>query len=235
MSVLIIGCGRSGTNLLLDILSGSPSLDRTSFVEDKEFFRLTKQVAPRYLSKCDTAYIRNASDISRAFHNNNHLRIIFAIRDPRDMVLSKLKRGQAGEDGNMTTADDATPAGCIEDLLHMAYLYDSIAKFFPERFALVKMEDVVLHAEDNIRVLSNKLGITYDAHMLDFGDRVRNKYKKERYDGKIATDQIELWKRWEDIYGGYFCGSTIIPELFKQVEPLLEKFNYAKVDYSTRG
>ena len=90
-AVAVIGCGRSGTNMVLEILSGHSALCPTSpDPEDKRFFVRGRRFPPGYLSKCDTDYGSTESLIA-LLRLNSRLKIVWTIRDPRDICLSKLR------------------------------------------------------------------------------------------------------------------------------------------------
>jgi hypothetical protein len=136
-------------------------------------------------------------------NTNPHLKIVWTIRDPKDMILSKFKRGQAGSDGNSITADDATPEGCVEDITHMFNVYNFIKDNYPDRIHLVKMEYVILDFENEINNVCEFLGINFVDDMKNFTDRYRNKHKTKRYK-TLDTSQVGLWSRRNEIYSGFF-------------------------------
>jgi hypothetical protein len=132
MSLCVSSCGRSGTNLVLEILSGNKKLQVSEEVEDKDFFKRHTSYSQifwpflwhnsfrkYFLTKCDTVYY-DVDDVDKAFAINKHLKVIWTIRDPRDMILSKLQRGQIIDRGGECNeiSDDGTPQGCISDLNH---------------------------------------------------------------------------------------------------------------------
>ena len=88
MQVLVLSCGRTGTNMLLEIMRGNSRLDATPFAEDKYLFQDSRALPDGYLSKCDTVYINNLEQIDELFKNNPLLRILFTVRDWRDCAMS---------------------------------------------------------------------------------------------------------------------------------------------------
>ena len=143
MQVLVLSCGRTGTNMLLEILRGSSYLKATDFAEDKTLFRDGRVLEDGYLSKCDTVYISNSGQIDRIFQQNPNLRILFTVRDWRDCAMSKFYRGQPGKD-NVVLADDATVNGCLEDIEWMNNIYDYIKEKYPHNILTIKMEEIIL-------------------------------------------------------------------------------------------
>lgn len=224
MSVAVLGCGRSGSNMILEILAGNSCLQPSAKPEDKKLFKHSSPHAENYLTKCDTVYF-NEQELSQCMRLNPQMRIIWSMRDPRDMILSKLKRGQAGADVK-TLADDATPQGCLADLHKMFQLYLFAEEHFSERLLLVRMEDVILDIEREAKRMCQWLSIPFEAGMLNFTARMRNKNKRQRYQS-LDRGQLFLWKRWQSVYDGFFTEHDYqIPELFNQVSYLREFFNY---------
>lgn len=228
MSVIVIGCGRSGTNMALEILSGSTELKATSQVEDKNFTKHKTKVPDNYLSKCDTCYCTTKS-LKSALQIHDNIKIIWTIRNPKDMCLSKLKRGLPISDGGDckgTIADDATYDGCIKDIEHMYNLYREISKDYSDRIVLIKMENLILNLEHEVKKICQKLGIKFNHKMLDFTSRMRNEHKKKRYGNNIDKSQVDLWKNYKTIYNGFFKDADYIESLFNKVSYITKYFGY---------
>ena len=228
MSVLILSCGRTGTNMILEIMRGSSQLNATPMAEDKQLFRGQGIVRTDYLSKCDTVYIDNFDQVNMVLDKNPHLKILWTIRDPRDTALSKIYRGQPGVEGaayNML-ADDATHPGCLEDLAWMKRVYTHIQENYPTRIKLVKMEDVILQFDDTIRSVCEFCEVPYEEEMRNFIGRYRTVQKAQRYKD-LDRGQIEIYKRKYEIYGGFFKTHDIdLDALFVDLLPCLEFFGY---------
>tara|TARA_B100000315_G_C14505967_1_gene554620 strand:- start:233 stop:955 length:723 start_codon:yes stop_codon:yes gene_type:complete len=240
MSICVSSCGRSGTNLVLEILSGNSKLQVSKEVEDKKFFKrhnLYPQIFwpflwhasfnKYFLTKCDTVYY-DVDDLDKAFKINKHLKIIWTIRDPRDMILSKLQRGQIIERGGecKEISDDGTPQGCISDLNHMYNIFRHIEENFEDQLLLIRMEDVILDIEVETRTMCDFLNIPFEIKMLDFLPRMRNEWKRRRYNS-LDKNQVQLWKDWQNIYDGFFLKNKYpIKSLFEQTKPMQIKFGY---------
>ena len=229
MSVAVVGCGRSGTNLVLEILSGNSKLKPSKEVENKKLFRNGKYPSD-YLTKCDTVYF-NAKDFERTMEQNPELLIVWTIRDPRDMILSKIKRGQPkskGGDGSEKIAGDATPKGCLEDLKRMFDLHKFAFKNYKDRLMWVRMEDIINDIERWSKRMCAFIDIPYEEQMSKPMSRMRNKDKVKRYKG-LDKSQIGLWKNYKEIYNGFFAKNEYpIEKLFKDVEYLIDYFGYEK-------
>ena len=227
MKVLILSCGRTGTNMLLEILRGSKILVATNPAEDKTIFRAPRPLHKKYLSKCDTVYVDNMEMVTRLLRDNLDLKILWTIRDLRDCALSKIYRGQPGNDSGPTEcADDATYDGCLEDIEWMHKIYLHIKETFPSRLKVVKMEDVIQHFDQTIGDVCSFIGIPFEENMRDFTSRYRVSYKAKRYK-KLDTTQVGLHHRREDIYDGFFKNHDMdLDSLFIDLEKYLKEFGY---------
>lgn len=225
MSALIVSCGRTGTNMLLEILRGSSALQATNPAEDKTVFRRPRELPDNYLSKCDTVYIDSFMQLSTLMKANKELKILCTIRDLRDCALSKIYRGQPGNDVGASPADDATFEGCLADIAKMVQVYDFLYKNYPNRVHTVKMEDVILNFDQTIEEVCTFIGVEFEDSMRNFTDRYRVEAKK-RYK-KLDKSQYQLYNRKYEIYDGFFKTHDIdLDELFLKLEPLLKKFGY---------
>tara|TARA_R110001592_G_scaffold325081_1_gene604893 strand:+ start:198 stop:887 length:690 start_codon:yes stop_codon:yes gene_type:complete len=228
MSILVLGCGRTGTNMLLESLRGSSSLTASFPAEDKSFFRSTRRVFSNYLSKCDTWYIDDFNQIDSALDKNPHLKILWTIRDLRDCSLSKIYRGQPGKDTNLIS-DDATFEGCLEDIDWMFKVYDYISKNHSEKIMLIKMEDVILRFKETIQRACHFCGIEFEEEMRNFTDRYRGSLKTtkgKRYKS-LDKNQVALYKRRYEIYNGFYKNHDIdLDLLFSALEKYQKEFNY---------
>jgi len=229
MSVIVIGCGRSGTNVALEILSGHSFLSLSDPVENKKIISGNLSYPDWYLTKCDTCYF-SFEQLDRYLKANSTTKLIYTIRDPRDMILSKIRRGQLISEGGdcETLADDATPEGCIDDILHAHSLYLASRERYAERILLVKLENMLLHTESSARSMCTFLGLTFEVPMVHFYLRMHNQFKKKRYGQKVDLSQIAIWKRWEEIYDGWFLQHREydVETLFNNINSLVRYYGY---------
>mgnify|MGYP003638434483 FL=1 len=227
MSVVVIGCGRSGTNVTLEILRGSPQLIASLEPENKNLCDGSIYDS-YYLTKCDTWYFK-PDQLESTMNKNPNMKIIWTMRDPRDMVLSKIVHGQPkslGGDGSDRVADDATPEGCKADIFHMYECYKHITSLFPTRVLVVKMEDVLSDIEKETQRICDFVGLEYVESMCDFPSRMRNPDKKKRY-STIDKSQISIWKNWDTAYSSFFYKNDYgILGIFESVHPLVTEFGY---------
>jgi hypothetical protein len=226
MSVSVVGCGRSGTNLVLEILRGNSFFCASQSPENKDLCGGTYEEC--YLTKCDTWYFK-PHELENVLDRNKHMKIIWTIRDPRDMILSKIRRGQPksqGGDGSEVVSDDATPDGCIEDINHMYNCYEYIITKCADRVFLIRMEDVINNIEKETKRMCEFIGIPYEKEMCEFTDRMRHPDKRKRY-SVLDRSQLSLWKNWKEIYSGFFTENEYpIENIFKEVLHIVRRFSY---------
>ena len=215
--------------MVLEILSGHKAFRPTTpDPEDKRFFVRGRRFPQGFLTKCDTHY-GSIEELNDLLGLNSKMRIIWTIRDPRDICLSKLRRGVTIEEGGDcdTPADDSTDDGCVDSIYKMFEMYRFIVSKFPERVYLIKMEDVLSKLEEEVCSLASFLKMDFEPAMLDFPNRMRNTKKKERYGERIDQSQLQLWKDAETVYGGFFVGQgSRLKRLFERVDLITRYFNY---------
>ena len=226
--IIVIGCGRSGTNIALEILRGSPSLTASKTVEDKEFFQRTDEIPNGYLTKCDTCYFTEA-EFSKRMKSDPDLHVVWTLRDPRDMALSKIYRGQPRSMGGdcATLADDATETGCVADIKDMQAKLRHALKHYFARVHTVKMEHMIDDPVGQAWQLARELRIAWSEAMPHFWTRMRNHDKAARYSCPDKS-QIELWRHWRDVYGGWFANGHINVEgVFNELSEITRGLGYA--------
>jgi len=220
MIVPIVGCGRSGTNLTLEMMRGHSYFNASELVEDKDFFLRDCYYKSGYLTKVDTVYCRSYMFFHKVMEYNNHVKVLWTIRHPYDMALSKVYRGFEGG------SDDATFEGCISDTYHSWDLYRRAKVHFPNDVYLVRMEDTIKDIEKQAKDICDWLGLEYEEDMKYPHKRMRDKKKKERYK-EIDNTQIDMYKDWKNLYDGYFVKNNIqMDKLFEMLKPMAKFFKY---------
>ena len=231
MCVIVTGCGRSGTNIALQMLTGHPNFEPSEAVEDKKVFKTRTEYPLEYLTKCDTVYY-NTYDIQKTMKLNPLLMFVWCIRDPRDMALSKLYRGRPESEGGdcKTAADDATCSGMLSDIARMTKMCGFVVRHHTDNILLNKMELAILNTDMTAKRMCEFLGVDYYGEMLDFPGRMRNRHKRQRYGNKVDKSQVGLYKNWETVYGGWFKGREFsgksIPDIFEALRPFCKEFGY---------
>lgn len=230
MGVVILSCGRTGTNVALEILRGNSYLKASNVVEDKQLVKPPRKHLDNYLTKCDTIYF-NVEGIVTLLNKNPKMKIVWTIRDPRDIILSKIFRGQPNTEGRGSwVSADGTPESAIASIRDMYKKYSSLKSKFPHRIILVKMEDLIGKTEDETKRMCEFLGLEFEEDMLNFPGRMRNPHKVKRYGNKISQGQISLWKNVKEIYSGFFNKQKYeIEKYFEDVSDLISIFDYDEV------
>ena len=213
--------------MLLEILRGSDELVATHPAEDKQIFRRNESLYEFYLSKCDTVYVDTLQMVTDLMEKNPQLKILWTIRDLRDCALSKIYRGQPGNDTPILS-DDATFSGCLDDIKWMVEVYNHLTAFYPTRVQLVKMEDVILNFDETISRVCEFCEIPYQPEMKNFTSRYRVTHKAKRYKS-LDNKQVSLFKRKYEIYNGFYKNHNMdLDLLFKELYPFLKLFGYEK-------
>jgi len=226
-SVIVLGCGRSGTNMTLEILRGNPYFNASKPSEVKDLFNGDKRIPDKYLTKCDTCYF-NIDQLMAFMNRNSHTRAFFTIRDPRDMAMSKLRRGVPVSEGGdcAVLADDATPSGLFADIKKTSEIIREAMNILPfGRRSIIHMENTLRGVEAMSRWMCEFIGIPYHSDMPNFPERIRVKEKRKRYD-KVDKGQVALWKNWETAYDGWLKDRFDMPAIFKSLENITQEWGY---------
>ena len=127
MKVLVTGCGRGGTNLGIELVRSLEHFNTTEQIEDRQFFNrgpLPDLYATKLATENDGYTTAN---IDKMMKENKDLHIVFMIRHPVDVCLSKLLRGrprsQGGDSTIEQTAADGTLAGAAMVINKMYKVY----------------------------------------------------------------------------------------------------------------
>ena len=222
--IIVSGAGRSGTNMMLEILRGHPLLIASMPEEDKKLFeQFYFAYPPQHLCKCDSAYIKSFNEeVVRLLECCAHARIIWMVRDLRDMAISRIYHGYK------RGADDATFEGCVADLYKSTDLAKRLFKYAPQKAYLQKMEDILLDTEGSIRKVCKFLRLDFREDMIKFYTRMRNP-EYEHYKEGIDKTRVNLYKNWKTLYDGFFVSSDFdidMEKLFEFLKPLNEYFGY---------
>lgn len=230
MAAIVISCGRTGTNIVLDSLRVSPKLNATFNIHDENSVKVGKKVDSNYFSKADTDAISKKQLIT-FIEKNKHIKIIGTIRHPYDIILSKIYRGQPNTEGRGNwNSWDSSPKNCIHSIKNAYCIHQYLLNTYPSQFRIIKMENLILQTENELQKLCKFLNIPYIDSMKNFPKRMRNKHKKKRYK-KIDKLQINLWKRYTEIYSGFFNNYNVnLEDLFKKVTLIAKEYGYETID-----
>jgi len=230
MQVIVLSAGRSGTNLILECLTGHSYFTPTEQPEDRYLFIRNLVYPDSYLTKSDTVYIPTCAYFHNFMTMNKYAHIIWTLRHPYDWCLSKLYRGRSIDGSGVS--DDATLDGCKIDMKCMYEYLRTAELHYPFRVLRVKMEDVILNIEAECKRMCKWLCIPYQKEMTRPWERMRHPRKRERYGDKLDTSQIDIYKQLPDLlYGGYFKDKMdIVNELFNWLDEqnIIEDLGYKR-------
>lgn len=227
MRVVVASPGRSGSNMALEILRLSGAFQNVPAADVKTLFR-TVDIPDNLLCKCDSAYY-NVDQIKSTLDKYPDMMIVWTVRDPRDMIMSRLFRGQIGQDvKGRKPSDDTNPVVCIRDMQKAFSIYLELSNRYPDRVYLVKMEDMLLSTERTIRSLCVFVQVPFKIEMLEFYKTMRRPEKRTRYT-TIDTNELGKWKRWKEVYDGFFNNNTAynLPQMFESVKDQIGFLGYS--------
>jgi len=226
--LIVLSSGRSGTNLLLECLTISDSYKATEYPEDKLLVKRGIEYPKKYLCKADTHYISNYQEFYNFMDINKHCQILWSVRHPYSWATSKLYRGRPTKSRGWIPAGDATVDGCTADFQHMYNIYKQAVRDFPSRILTVKMEDLLIDIEKEVRKICVWLDIPFVESMLTPHLRMRHVGKRNRYK-TLDKSQIDIHERIDEIYDGYFKKKKkIINKIFRSdiIQTLIKEFCY---------
>lgn len=230
MKLLVTGCGRGGTNLGIELVRSYNYFNVTSQVEDRTFFK--RDVLPeRYATKLATENRDfNEENISSIMDRNADLHVIFMVRNPVDVCLSKIYRGrpmsQGGDSSVNQTAPDGTVIGACNAIKKMYKIFNFLSSEYPNRVFLLKMESLIEHKERSICEVSEFLGLKSELASPTFYKNNRNNYQKNRY-GNNLVKNVDLYKDLENNYDGFFKSKSSEVEKIKLIlSPISNFFRY---------
>jgi tetratricopeptide (TPR) repeat protein len=144
-------------------------------------------------------------------------RFIVALRDPRDVVLSRFM--QALRTTQFSTAF-LSLEGTVEDYAVMMSLWMKLAPLMPGHYLEVRYEDMVDDLESVARRTLDFLGVSWDARVLGFDEHARKKLVRSPTYADVAQPVYKRAKgRWHN-YKKY-----LEPHLPK-LEPFIKAFGY---------
>ncbi len=224
MQVVITGCGRSGTNLLLEMVRASEVYDFTKEVEDRGFFSrgiLPDSYGSKIAIEWDAMTIVSMLEV---MEDNKRLKVLFSFRHPYDVILSKVYRGRpksmGGDNDTEETAKDGTIEVAAKYVQKSWDIYQALATKYPDRVKPVRMEDILTNTFNTVRYVSSFLAIASNVDMRNPWKYNRNAYQNKRYHHAKDSREINKWKDILNNYDGYFIKNfdmvTNIDHLIKE-------------------
>jgi hypothetical protein len=119
----------------------------------------------------------SAQDLRHLMHCLPGARVIAIVRDPRDFVLSATRR--AGHDADWW----------IDDYNIMARLFCELRMHYPERFMVVRYEDLVTRSREVVENCCRFAGMPFCPHMLEpesWSSRGPRAYARDGIVAKVA-------------------------------------------------
>jgi len=216
MRIFVTGASRSGTTLLREVVIW---LKVTRFYcdgfnkeEDRNFFRY-KELPKDYMTKLPAPRMSGPGEYTlenliNYMNRYKDLHVIFSFRHPVDACMSKIVRGQKASDGGDREFEKRSPDAyapvAIYAVKFAASIYRELKKLFPERLLAVRMENLILHPEMEVKRIADFLGAEVTERSLLFYKYNSNVYQHVRYGSKLDTSQVGIHKRWQTAYGGFF-------------------------------
>ena len=175
MQVLVLSAGRSGTNLLLECMTGHSYFIPTDHPVD--YFIFTRDIygnmrgnggleyPDKFLTKCDIVNIPSYQHFHTFMQINKEAYLLWTIRHPYDWALSKMYSGRKRK-GNKGSADSSVE-GCKFNL-DVMFQYLNIAEtYYPDRILRIKMEDVILNLDSSRINLYKNINTAYGGYFID--------------------------------------------------------------------
>src|ERR1700722_6641971 len=145
------------------------------------------------------------------------IKFLIALRDPRDVVLSRFMQAQPL---NPFTAGFLTLEGTVEDYAAVMSLWQTLAPLMPSPYLEVRYEDIVDDLESVARKTLDFLGVPWDARVLGFDEHARKKLvRSPTYADVTRPIYKSAVGRWRN-YQKY-----LEPHLEK-LEPFVKAFGY---------
>jgi cytochrome c-type biogenesis protein CcmH/NrfG len=145
-------------------------------------------------------------------------RLLFALRDPRDVVLSRFM--QVLPPTNPVSATFLTLEGTIEDYATVMRVWQILKPLMPVPYQEVRYEDMVEDLESVARKTLDFLGVPWDAKVLGFAEHAQKKMVRSPTYADVTQPVYKRARgRWRN-YQKY-----LEPHLEK-LEPFVKAFGY---------
>lgn len=211
MRILVMGASRSGTSLIREVVKGLGIVKwhPEEKEEDRKFFKY-KRLPENYGTKVATHNGITVENITGMMGRHEDLRIVFSVRHPVDICMSKIVRGQSASGGGDRRPRiekvnvDATVDGAIVAVKYSLDVHKAIIKRFPGRTCTVRMESLISMPEKEVTRVASFFGVEPTEQSLMFFAYNTNKYQRARYGDRLDKNQIGLNEKWDTAFGGYF-------------------------------
>lgn len=150
-------------------------------------------------------------------------KVIHTFRDPRAIAVSTVRKVRAKRRGGLHTKTPFLPGRLIDRLtgpvetLHIsqawlgaARLHEQYERRFPDRYRLLRFEDLIGDPEGRIRTVCDFIGVPYTPDLLDGVAVLNSSYHGRRSGEGFDSQVIERWrghidplsKAWLSALGG---------------------------------
>ena len=218
MRILVLGTGQGGTCPLLEVVRGLGIASFTNAVEDRRFFnhktlpqgygtKLTTDSVEKIKAKNFSSFLEKLKVYMKKYAD---LYIVFSLRHPVDVFMANLVRGQRpsdGGDGEMRknrVSGTGTINGSLFAISHTHNVYKNIVSLFPERIITVKLEDLILTPETEVRRIAKFFRVEPTQQAYEFYKHNRNEYQRRRYGDNLDKSVVALYKKWDTWHDGFF-------------------------------
>ena len=248
MHVFLLGFPRSGTTLLENVLAGHPDVETVEERDGLLAAEMDFLVPPDGLEKLDAAqdltfyrdaYWAEMQESGAALEKpvfidkmplNSLLlaliaklfpdaKILLAIRDPRDVILSCFRR-RFGMSAKMYELLSLDRAAAFYDIAMQ--LCEAARGKYPMPFRVTRYEDLVAGFEKETRALCEFLGVDYSDAMAGFADRARgrlvNTPSAAQVSQSLYTQGIDQWRAY----------APQLAPVLPMLAPWIQTFGYAE-------
>ncbi len=211
--VLVTGVGHTGTNLLAGVIRASNQFNFYAGQEDRLFVSGMTLMVSRYGAKLaldSRTFVPQM--VGMLMSKFPGLRILCSLRHPVDAVLSAGYRHQPVVVGGDATELETEVMLDAETTIsnwktHYIPLIGNMMHTYgtKNRALLYKMEDILTRPEIIAQEVAGFLNIPYVEEMSRPWEYNSHVKQQERYKGEKSLDQIDIYKRWDTIYDGFYA------------------------------
>ncbi|KAA0192496.1 hypothetical protein HAZT_HAZT003984 [Hyalella azteca] len=155
---------------------------------------------------------------------STNLQLIYLVRDPRAVINSRRSTVKWCKPRDLDCYSPAVLCADMEDDLHA---YKTFKKLYPDRVHLVRYEDLMANVSNQVKILTEKMGLDFHPSMQRF---VRTHTTKE------INSPTTTWRRSKDrlLYWTRRLRASTLREIQLACGTTMEKFGYKLVENLSR-
>jgi len=231
--ILAAGTGHSGTCLLSTVLVELKAA-RMSPGEDRRFFKYAT-LPENYGTKLGAIpeFGFTLKNVITAMDRYPDLVLLYSVRHPLDIFMSKIARGQKPSDGGDAgsgrdiVSADGTVEGAISVMRYFYDIYQKTRLAFLKRTLTVRMEDLVLSPKDEVRRIAKFLKVKPTQRAFEFYKYNYNKYHGKRYGMALDKSTVNLYTKWDSWHNGFFKDREVdIKKAERQLSEIIDSWGY---------